>query len=293
MHLIPLRIAFLGIALLSAIGNSVVPLVLRSIAFESLNDQWDAQTVWIGVLDGLVIGEFVAIAVWILFDDLFLIKKLLMGTFFGFVLAACLVFGIQVWPGMPVQFAVTVLLIGSALPGACTGLLYGVARLISPDTVRSTGAAQSERSRQYGIASLFGLMIMVALVITIARAIMPVTTAGGWTTWDAIRVLLWFAWVAVGVTVFVWFPIALVSQPSLFYLISTFLLALLGPSFFYWISMVAVTRTIGFSDTFFPVFPQCMSVGLLVTSLVLGCILRFCAVKRPAVEAAMDSAMQD
>lgn len=95
---------------------------------------------------------------------------------------------------------------------------------------------------------------------------------------------------------FFWFPIALVSQPSLIKVAVTLLLATLGPSLFQWISNITFRAILGVgvrvSTIFFPAGPQCLSFGLLATSLLLGAILRLCVNTEPQVEAAMDSALQ-
>jgi hypothetical protein len=89
--LTPLRLAFIGIAILSAIGNLGVPLGFKVFEISSLaggtrlrNVGWNPLTVLAGFWNGLLIGEFVSVAFWILFDSVSLPKKLLLGTFLGF-----------------------------------------------------------------------------------------------------------------------------------------------------------------------------------------------------------------
>jgi hypothetical protein len=129
--LTPLRLAFIGIAILSAIGNLGVPFGFKVFEMSSLsggmrfrNVGWNPLAVLAGFLNGLLIGEFVSVAFWILFDSVSLPKKLLLGTFLGFVLAACLIVGLQVWPGMPVAAGVFILVVGALLPIAFAGLVY-------------------------------------------------------------------------------------------------------------------------------------------------------------------------
>jgi len=296
MHLVPLRLAFLGIAVLSALGNLFVPFLLTTFQF-SFNPEWDFGTVFVGVLNGFLIGEFVAIAFWILFDPMSLPIKILLGALIGLFLSGCLVLGVQVWPGMPLAAGVFILIVGSVFPLVFVCLLVGVRRLTLPKNGTILGAEPQGKSRQYGIGFLLGVMIAVALAITIIRSVVPSSSGGGWLSyWEFVFLSLWFVWLSIGVTLFIWFPFVSVLKTSWFNISIALVLAVFGPSLFDWTSgfilMWIGRMNPGANYKIFSVLPQCISFGLLATSLLLGAIIRLCLCKEPAVDIAIDSAHQ-
>ena len=277
MTLTPLRIAFIVIALLSALGNGYVPSAFKAFRLTGRMDRWEPQTILCGVFHGLLIGEFIAIAFWILFDSISLPKKLLLGTFLGCFLAACFIAGLQVWPGMPMSIGILILAVGSSFPLVFAGLFYGVERLTCAKMVRSKLAFESAgRSQQYGVGFLLAVMVAVALGITIVRSVLPVGGSYNWlSTWEYVFIGLWFVLLAIGVTLFIWFPFVSVLQPTRVNIWASLLLAVLGPSFFLWISSFVLIG--GFkiqSSSMFPALPQSISFGLLASSLLLGVLIK-------------------
>ncbi len=293
MHLVPFRISFLSIAILSALGNLVVPFALSLIRIDSVGI-WNFQTVWVGALNGLLIGEFVAVAFWMMYDPLSLSKKLLLGTFVGLLLAACLVLGMQVWPGMPMVAGVFLLIVGSVFPSLFACILYGVKRITMLKNGRTFTSKSQSTSRQYGIGFLLLVMVVVALTITLIRSVLP-TGGDGWlSTWEFVYLAVWFVWLSIGVTLFIWFPFLAVLRTTWFNVRVSLVLAIFGPSLFDWFSgfMLIGRMNPGRNFEMFDALPQCMSFGLLIASLLLGAILRLCVCTEPEVEAAIDSALQ-
>ena len=281
--LTPLRLAFIGIAILSAIGNLGVPFGFKLFEMSSLaggtrfrNFGWNPWTVLAGFLNGLLIGEFVAVAFWILFDSVSLPKKLLLGTFLGCFLAACLIVGLQVWPGMPVAAGVFILVVGALLPIAFAGLVCCVARLCSPKVLRTKLAFESaSRSQQFGVGFLLAVMFVVALAITMIRSVLPTGRSDWLSAYEFLFVGLWFGWLAIGTSLFIWFSFASVVQPTRVHIGTCIGLALLGPSLFQWISSFMLIGQMRIQTTpFFEALPQSISFGLLATSLLLGLVFR-------------------
>lgn len=282
MHLVPFRISFLSIAILSALGNLVVPFLFTLLRIDFV-DGWNFQTVWIGVMNGLLIGEFVAVAFWMMYDPLSLLKKLLFGTFVGLLLAACLVLGMQVWPGMPMVAGVFLLIVGSVFPSLFACLLYGAKRITMLKKGRMITSESQSKSRQYGIGFLMLVMAAVALAITLIRSVLP-TGGDGWlSSREFVCLAVWFGSLSIGVTLFIWFPFRSVLQTTWFNLCVSLVLAIFGPSLFGWFSgfMLIGRLSPGANFKMFDAVPQCMSFGLLTTSLLLGTIIRLCVPMNP------------
>lgn len=283
--LTPLRIAFVSIATLSALGNLGVPFGFtwfemafnaRKARLGGLGRGWDPGTVLAGFLNGLLIGEFVAIAFWMLFESISLPKRLLLGTFLGCFLATCLIVGLQVWPGMPVAAGVFILVVGALLPSAFAGLVYCVAKLCSPKVLQTKLAFESaSRSQQFGVGFLLTVMFAVALVITMIRSVLPSGQSDWLSAYEFLFMGLWFVWLAIGTSLFIWFSFASVVQPTRVHIGTSVSLALLGPSLFQWISSFMLIGQMRIRTTpFFDALPQSISFGLLATSLMLGLIFR-------------------
>lgn len=296
MDVFRLRIIFSAIALLSAFGNLGVPFVLSSLSYDFPTGRWDAKTVWTGFLDGLLIGEFLAIAVWILFDAWSLSMRLLIGAFLGLFLAGCLILGFQVWPGLPMAVCVFIMIVGSVLPFVFAGFLYGARRLSMNKNLAKLASQSESRSRQYGIGFLLAVMFAVALAITLIRWVLRSAGKDGWldSNWEFVFLGLWFFCLSMSVTLFMWFPFLSVFKTTSFNLGCTLVLTILFPSFFHWISGFLLFGRLspGTSFRLFSAFPQSMSFGVLTSSLLLGTIIRLCVCTEPEVEAAIDSALQ-
>ena len=262
MHLAPFRISFMSIVILSALGNLVVPFVFTLFRIDFV-DGWNFQTFWIGALNGLLIGEFVAVAFWMMYDPLSLSKKLLLGTFVGLLLAACLVLGMQVWPGMPMVVGVFLLIVGSVFPSLFACFLYGVKRIAMLMKGRTFTSESQRASRQYGIGFLMLVMAAVALAITLIRSVLP-TGGDGWlSSREFMCLAVWFVWLSIGVTLFIWFPFRSVLQTTWFNLCVSLVLAIFGPSLFGWFSgfMLIGRLSPGANFKMFDALPQCMSFG--------------------------------
>jgi hypothetical protein len=284
MYLAPFRISFLGIAILSALGNLIAPFVLNQFGIYSVGN-WNFQTIWVGALNGLLIGEFVAVAFWMLYDPLSLSKKLLLGTFVGLLLAACLILGMKVWPGMPLSAGVFVLIVGSMFPILFVCFLYGARRITMMKDGAMFASKPEGKSRQYGIGFLFVVMVVVALTLTLIRSVLPSGGDDWLSAWEFVFLGLWFVWLSISVTLFIWFPFLSVMHTTWFNVSVSLVLAVLGPSLFDWISsFILIGRwNAGYAVKMFDALPQCMSFGLFATSLLMGAIIRLCAQKEPAL----------
>lgn len=273
MPLAAFRLVFLGIVLLSVLGNTTAPYLLTNIHVRG-ND-WRAETVLVGGLNGLLIGEFVSIAFWILFDSISLTKKLLFGTSLGLFVAASLIVGLQASPGMPVSAGVFILVSGSLFPLLLACLFYCVQRLTSRKLEARLWGESGRNSKQYGIGLLLGVMVAVAFAITIIRSVLPSGGDDWLSSWEFVFLSLWFVWLAIGSTLFIWFPFLSILRPSVAKIATALIFAVFGPSFFQWIASFVLIGRFQFQlPLMFPPLAQSISFGLLFTSLLMGVLIR-------------------
>jgi hypothetical protein len=285
------RMAFMIVLIVSAVGNLSAPLLLGH-RFNTQGTNWSYHTMVIGILNGLLLGQFMAISVWMLSDPMAFARKWLIGTSAGFLLGLTLVIGAQAWPGMPMGVAIFFVVVGTVLPTVLCGLLSIVSmlpvhglQLYQPD--HQTVPA----SKQFGVGYLLVVMLCLSVAFVIVQKLVPANKDTWLSAWDFVVLGVWMVWLSFATSVFVWYPMTAVLQPRFSRIVICMLLVLFGPTLFQWVvwCTIRMERFRFSSPSVFPPLAQCISFGLLLASLLLGLLLRLRNVSR-AKEAHEESA---
>ena len=275
----PMRLAFIGIVLLSGVANLCVPFALNALddSFSSPNfstTNWNLVWLLVGILNGLLIGEFLAIAIWILWEKISLHRKLLLGFVAGFLLSACLVIGIQIWEGMPRSAAILLWVVGVLYPFAFAIWILVWSILIGRKQFQLQLIPREAGQAQYGIGFLLLSMLAVAVAIATIRISLPTDRHKWLSAFEFLSVAFWLLWIAIATSLLAWLAFAMILRPTRFNIGAVFLLTLFGPTVF---QLVASFILVGKSRLNFKLFEplaHSIALGVLTAGIILGLVYR-------------------
>ena len=274
-HFSSMRLAFIGILLLSGIGNLCMPAILQAISLDSSSlDSWSLEVVICGILDGLLIGEFLSIAFWLLLESMTLLRKLLLGSCAGFSLSACLVAGLQVWEGMPRGAAVFIWVVGSLLPFAFAVFLWFWSVLIRTDDLPLRLGAKNSRNTQYGVGFLLFSMFAVAAAIFLIRVSLPSDQDTWFPAGELAAIVMWFVWLVAATSLFAWITVKTIIRSTLFFTGVVVLLSIFGPDCFHFVASMVLPKSFSIQFRLWEPLPHTVAIGLLISALIIGLVCR-------------------
>lgn len=269
--LTPFRIAFVGLFGAAILGNIVTPFLLDHFRLATPPTSWNASSLVVGFINGMLIGEPFLIAFWFLLDRSRLPSRFLNTLCLGFFTGISLVGGLQVWPGMPVAAACVIIASAVLLPFFVVMVLRLVAWM-SRNTLCEPVAPAPRNSggSQFGLGYLLLATFFIALAMASLRAAMPKSQDGWLTAAEFLILVCWFAWLAFATSLFVWIHFLTWRTFSLAKVSIAIIISVLGPNLFQWVSSQMLFGRMGFRFRWFDPRAYSMSFGLIFASMVLA-----------------------
>ncbi len=269
-----LRFAFLGLLLLSGIANLCVPSSLDFFDVPLVIGRWKIFGVFVGILNGLLIGEFLSLAFWILLDPISLHRKFLLGFCGGFFLSTCLIVGCQVWDGMPMAAAILMWVVGVLFPFAFAVSLRGWSALVLGKSFPLRLVPGMSGQSQFGIGFLLSAMSALAIAFAVIRVVLPPVRENWLSGVEFLSVGIWFIWLVIATSMFTLLAFATVVLPTRVRIGSVILLTILGQSIFQLVASLIVVGQFRFDFQPFEPLSQSTAIGLLISGVILGIVYR-------------------